>query len=163
MDALLSARQLLENTTPLKTDCGLLCDHACCKSDDDVGGEVWLLPGEEAFACPWANVHESTMPLTRRTVLSVSCASFCDRSMRPFFCRIFPLVPYFSAKRGAWDVRMDRRAWMVCPLCSYGVKGLNSEFVSAAREAVKILAEDKEMEAFLRDVSAEENAYRMSL
>ena len=62
-----------------------------------------------------------------------------------------------------WDVRMDRRAWMLCPLCSYGIRGLNPAFVKAARAAVRLLAQDPANEAFLQAIAREEDAYRFSL
>ena len=31
--AVLAARELLESLTPLKTDCGRLCQGACCQGD----------------------------------------------------------------------------------------------------------------------------------
>ena len=163
MNRLLEAIALLENVTPLKSDCGTLCDHACCKPDKDAGGEVWLLPCEEEMDFDWAEVHPTRMPVTETDAYAISCASMCDRAKRPFLCRIFPLVPYYSKKRNEWDVRMDRRAWMLCPLCNYGVKGLNPEFVSAARQAVQILCEDAETEDFLQKVHLEEDAYRIKL
>lgn len=163
MNCLDEARRLLESVTPMKTDCGALCGQACCKNDPDAGGEVWLLPGEDAYACEWAQKKAVRLPVTGTEAVSVSCTEMCDRALRPFLCRIFPLVPYYSRKKDAWDVRMDRRAWMVCPLCGSGVRGLNPEFTENARKAVNILARDPACEAFLRAVSEEESAYRMEL
>lgn len=163
MTLLDEARALLENVTPLKTDCGSLCGQACCQPDPDAGGEVWLLPGEEAYACEWAQKKDTFLPVTGVKAFSVVCGQMCDRAQRPFLCRVFPLVPYYSAKRETWDVRMDRRAWMVCPLCEYGVRGLNPAFVEAARKAVVLLSKDPACEAFLRAVSQEESAYRVKL
>lgn len=163
MDLLQEALALLENITPLKSDCGVLCGQACCQSDPDAGGEVWLLPREARMEFPWAETHISRMPVTGTMTAAISCRALCQRARRPFLCRIFPLVPYYSPKRGVWDVRMDRRAWMLCPLCNYGLKGLNPEFVAKAREAVRLLSQDPETEAFLRAVHQEEDAYHMQL
>ena len=163
MSHLDEARALLNECTPLKTDCGSLCGQACCQPDPDAGGEVWLLPGEEACPCEWARMKDVVMPVSGMRAVSVCCDGLCDRARRPFMCRVFPLVPYYSRKKGAWDVRMDRRAWMVCPLASCGVKGLDPEFTDRARKAVALLAQDPECEAFLRAVSQEESAYRVKL
>lgn len=36
---------LLNDITPLKFDCGVLCNKACCKGDKNTG--MYLYPGEE--------------------------------------------------------------------------------------------------------------------
>ena len=41
------ARALLENLTPLRTDCGKVCGSACCKSLDAEETGMLLFPGEE--------------------------------------------------------------------------------------------------------------------
>ena len=138
-EQLKKARALLENVTPLTTDCGLLCGHACCKPDNDAGDSVWLFPGEEETSYTWGEVTPVRLPVTGVQAKSLFCTSFCERDKRPFQCMIFPLVPYFSDKKNAWSVRMDRRAFAVCPLASCGKKGLNPEFVKNAETAVRIL------------------------
>ena len=47
LSAVLAARELLSTLTPLKTDCGALCSHACCAGDETTG--MLLFPGEEAL------------------------------------------------------------------------------------------------------------------
>lgn len=157
------ARELLSEPTPLKTDCGLLCDRACCRADEDAGGDVWLFPDEAEGAYPWARVIQSRMPVTGIEVMAIRCEGACERAERPLCCRIFPLTPWYSKKRGEWDVRIDRRAWMVCPLCASGMRGLNPEFVNAARAAVSLLASDESGERFLHALAREEAAYRVKL
>ena len=157
------ALAILEKVTPLNTDCGLLCGAACCFDESDAGGQVWLFPDEEDTPRDWAEIAQTRMPVTQRKVKAINCKKMCNRNLRPFLCRIFPLVPYYSQRRERWDVRMDRRAWMLCPLSRSGIRGLNPEFVAAAREAVTILSKDPESEAFMKCVSEEENAYRMKL
>ena len=157
-----NASALLENVTPLKTDCGLLCSAACCTDNGEAGSCVWLLPGEEA-GCDWGSVSSAVLPVTGIKLNSLYCTSPCTRSRRPFMCRIFPLSPYYSVKRGIWDVRMDRRAAAVCPLFKSGVRGLNPDFISAARAAVTMLSEDAEGLKLLKALYAEEDACRLSL
>ena len=76
--------------TPLTTDCGELCGHRCCHGEDHDG--MWLLPGEEQFFLgqPGFSVQpcqdNAGYPL-------VVCDGHCDRRLRPFACRIFPLFP----------------------------------------------------------------------
>ncbi len=154
------ALALLENVTPLKNDCGLLCERACCQSDPDVGGDVWLFPYENELEYDWAEKRTVRLPVTGERAGAIRCSGACNRSLRPFCCRIFPLSPVFSKKKNEWSVRMDRRAMMVCPLCEYGLKALSPEFVNAAKEAVRLLATDPECERFLLAIYKEESAYR---
>lgn len=159
-NALMQARSLLENVTPLKTDCGLLCNQACCKADPDSGDSVWLFPGEEEIDYTWGVVSDVLLPVTKTPAKSLFCTDFCPREKRPFGCMIFPLVPYFSEKKNAWAVRMDRRANAVCPLTSYGKKGLNPEFVLNAEKAVQLLSKTETGERFLKALAREESVYR---
>ena len=64
---LLDARRLVENVTPLRTDCGLNCGRACCAPDEDGQGGVYLFPGEEALlsGVSWARIEpRSALPGT---------------------------------------------------------------------------------------------------
>ena len=157
------ALALIENVTPLKTDCGALCGAACCRDDNDAGGGVWLLPGEDAGSMTWGHCNAGIMPVTKEKCVTLFCDKPCERGLRPFMCRIFPLSPYFSKKREEWDVRIDRRSAMLCPLFAYGTKGLNPEFVANCRAAVRLLAEDDEYLELLEKLQAEEAAYRIEL
>lgn len=159
-EQLKKARALLENVTPLLSDCGLLCDHACCKPSEDAGDSVWLFPGEETLEITWGEVTNVTLPVTKLSAKSLYCKDFCPREKRPFQCMIFPLVPYFSPVKNAWTVRMDRRACAVCPLTAYGKKGLNPEFVINAEKAVRLISETETGERFLQALAREESVYR---
>lgn len=162
-ETLLNARKLLECVTPLKTDCGLLCDHACCKADPDAGDSVWLFPGEEEIEFHWGEVTDVLLPVTHTPAKSLFCKGFCEREKRPFGCMIFPLVPYFSKKKNAWSVRMDRRAFALCPLTAWGKKGLNPEFVLNAEKSVQMLSKTETGERFLETLAREESVYREDL
>ena len=65
IDLLLRAREILENTTPLKTNCGLLCGGACCEADEDGQGGVLLFPGEADIlkSESWMEILPSPMPV----------------------------------------------------------------------------------------------------
>ena len=58
--AVKAARELLKDLTPLKTDCGRLCQGACCQGDEGTG--MLLFPGEDALyaACDFARVTPVT-------------------------------------------------------------------------------------------------------
>ena len=79
MNAILEARDMLRELTPLLTDCGELCNHACCKMDRDAGGLVWLWPGEEDTDMPWAETLFTHLPVTGLDVEAVRCAAPCAR------------------------------------------------------------------------------------
>ena len=56
-----------------------------------------------------------------------------DRALRPLACRMFPLTPVLSVRDGRerLSVRMDPRAFAVCPLCEGGVRGMDAAFAQA--------------------------------
>jgi len=160
-------RRLLEEVyaaigekTPMLTDCGALCAAACCRTDDDGQGGVALLPGEEAalVSKPWAQIERD--PYMERPMLM--CTAACERELRPFLCRVFPLCPVIG-KSGKWTVRMDARAAHVCPLYRSGLKGLDEDFVKGVVSAVRLLSEDSEGEAFLNKWAALEAEFRKPL
>lgn len=157
-DWILRAREAIGALTPMLDDCGCLCGAACCKPDEDGQGGVYLFPGEEALmeGASWGRIEpDAFAPM-------FVCDGPCDRDLRPLACRIFPLTPV-RREDGRWSVRMDARARAMCPLVRGGIRGLNPEFVKAARRAVRILAEDPEGEAFLERWQALESEYRFEL
>lgn len=139
------ARNLLEAVTPLKADCGKRCGAACCKPDSDGRGGMRLYPGEEEP--PWARVEDGLLV----------CDGSCPRAERPLACRFFPLVPVL--RDGEVQIELDRRAWPVCPLMEFGMRGLNPAFVAAAREAAAILAKDEACRAMIAAQTGEMDAY----
>ena len=58
--AVMAAREQLCDLTPLLTDCGALCGAACCHSDADGQGGVYLFPGEETL---YAGVPMLVVPM----------------------------------------------------------------------------------------------------
>ena len=151
LSAVLAARELLSTLTPLKTDCGALCSHACCAGDETTG--MLLFPGEEALfdGCAFGRVLPADFSLGGQEAKLFVCSGRCERDNRPLACRLFPLFLAFL-KNGGTKVRMDDRARAVCPLCDYGMTGLDEEFLAAARQAYDILLEDETCRAYLRDL-----------
>ena len=148
--AVIQARDLLRDVTPLLSDCGRVCGGACCQSDEDGQGGMLLFPGEE-------QLYEGRLPAGWRLekddrVLPgawlLICDGTCKREDRPLSCRLFPLLP---TPRGC---RMDRRAWAVCPLMESGKKGLHPRFVQAVAEAGRALYACPEHEKFLSALHA---------
>ncbi len=154
-ELILSAYEAFGDKTPQTYDCGSLCGAACCHCETEVQGGVDLLPGEETFleGIAWGEIsHDDMMDAPM-----LMCRDFCDRKIRPFLCRIFPLCPVIG-KSGKWTVKMDARARALCPLSGSGLNGLDPDFVKAAVKAVRLIAEDPEGEAFLKkwaDIEAE--------
>lgn len=87
-ESLVAARKLLEEITPLQTDCGLVCGGACCQTHpgEETGmllfpGEAEMYRGEEGF---------TLVDSPHGTILV--CEGRCNRANRPLACRMFPLV-----------------------------------------------------------------------
>lgn len=144
VETLARAREKLAEVTPLSRDCGALCGARCCAPDEDGRGGMLLFPGEEAFytSLPRGFALEPTAegPL-------LTCGGSCHRGERPLACRVFPLM--FVFERGRAGVRLDPRAWPLCPLMPSGIPGLKEAFVSAARGAAGLLGENAALRAFI--------------
>lgn len=148
------ARARIEEQTPLKTDCGLTCGAACCRTDEDGQGGVRLFPGEAPLyqGADWARIEGDVL----------TCVGRCPREARPLGCRIFPLTPR-RGPSGALTVRIDRRAFAMCPLAPHGLRALDPSFVSAVREALSIIDETCEGREFLDRWIEEERIFRESI
>ena len=142
------AFHLLQNATPLRTDCGVLCGKACCKGDDMAG--MLLFPGE---------------PTTLRVIATEGrrlavCAGRCARRERPLSCRIFPFVPALQPD-GSVRVQIDPRGKGVCPLVRQSQNVLFSHrFLHRVRRAGALLCRDEGCRAFLLGVQQEMEAQR---
>ena len=142
-DALMRARALLEDVTPLKTDCGLTCQGACCRPMEGETTGMLLFPGEEAY---YEGRAGYAMTRTGHSTL-LTCCGRCDRADRPLSCRLMPLI--LLLREDGVRVATDLRAKAVCPLARQGKTALDPAFVSAVREAGRILAADETQRAFL--------------
>lgn len=149
IDAVLAARELLKDLTPLKTDCGRLCQGACCQGDEATG--MLLFPGEEALYedCAFARVVPTGFSLGGTPAQLLVCSGRCDRKNRPLACRLFPLFLKFREDQTP-VLRMDARARAVCPLTDYGMKALDPAFRQAARRAYDLLLEDETCAKYLK-------------
>ncbi|MBR6525309.1 MAG: hypothetical protein IKT57_05005 [Clostridia bacterium] len=149
-DAVKAAREILAGKTPMKGDCGRICGAVCCSPDETGKGGMLLFPGEEGLYDP---LPEGFCILPDDSVILggylLTCEGYCDRELRPLSCMFFPLRPTFKG-----DVRIDRRGLSTCPLAEYGVNGLDSEYVKAAREAANVLASCDEIKEYLRALGA---------
>lgn len=153
LDAIVQAREWLAEVTPLRRDCGGICGAACCQSDEDGQGGMLLFPGEEALYDPlppgFAITADDSVMAGMRLL---TCSGTCDRAARPLSCRMFPLTPVLAIADGEerLRVRMDPRAFSVCPLSEQGVRGLAPEFGQAVLKSARALCEFEEHRAYFR-------------
>ena len=150
-DALARARALLDTLTPLRTDCGLTCGGACCRSLEGENTGMLLFPGEEAW---YEGRQGYRMAATDHGVLLI-CSGRCERSDRPLSCRLMPLLPLL--RPDGVKVATDLRAKAVCPLARQGKDALDPAFVAAVREVGRILAADDVQRAFLARLTAQQD------
>ena len=156
-EAVLAAKALLANVTPLKFDCGKTCGAACCAPDEDGQGGMVLFPGEEALYADLPDgmcltAYDAVMP----GQMLLTCSGSCDRSTRPLSCMLFPLTPVIEEKDGrdTLKILMDPRAYAVCPLCEGGVRGMDAQFVQAVREVARILSKCPEHRVYFKALGA---------
>lgn len=149
VQAVIAARTLLADVTPLSGDCGRVCGGACCLPDEDGQGGMLLFPGEETLYAPLPDgFHLTRTDAPLPGSLLLTCEGVCRRQDRPLSCRLFPLLP---TEKGAG---LDRRGWAVCPLMDSGVRGLRREFVDAVKAAGRILYACPQEARFLRALHA---------
>ncbi len=180
-ESLARARAILENVTPLKTDCGLLCDCVCCRPMEGENTGMLLFPGEERY---YEGREGYRMTATDHGTLLI-CSGRCNRADRPLSCRLMPLIPVLREAREVGQsptnaahcsqcasvasaapkavmaecvkVATDLRAKTVCPLARMGKDALTQEFVSAVREVSRILAEDEAQRTFLMKLTSQQD------
>ena len=145
-DIITRAKEVLMPYTPLRADCGLICDRACCKGDGEKG--MLLFPGED-----------TVLPVKEKDGVRLCvCDGKCDRSTRPLSCIIFPFFPYIT-EDGKIVAKTDIRGIGVCPLVSHKDEVLFSKiFLRRVARAGRILAKDEECRKFMWETSREADA-----
>ena len=139
-----SARALLKDVTPLNTDCGRVCGHACCQPDENGKGGMLLFPGEAALYADdpdFEVIRDDTVLPDGQLIV---CRGRCRRDRRPLACRFFPLRPTAGGR-----AVMDRRSAWVCPLYAGGKGALLPDFVAACESAAGLLSRSDTQRAFL--------------
>ncbi len=146
---------ILGDVTPLKVDCGQLCNGACCEVSDEITG-MYLFPGEEVMykSMPqWGEIYDTDFSYNGKYVDLFTCTGKCDRERRPLSCRIFPLVPYVK-RGGKMEIRMDIRGRGMCPLATaMRVEDLSPKFVSKVTATMKLCMANPETREFLYALS----------
>ena len=137
---------LLDDVTPLKVDCGALCDGACCRGDD---AGMYLFPHEEVMYSgreKWMEIYDSEVLLRGEPLKILVCKGKCDRKKRPLSCRIFP---FFVGADG--KVCIDKRANAMCPLAQskMDISEFNPEFIENVGKVFKMLGKIKITKEFI--------------
>ena len=144
--------RIIGDLTPLRADCGRLCDGACCKGDENTG--MRLFPHEQ-----------TTLPvkdLPGGIRLAVSSGS-CDRDKRPLACRIFPFFPTVDQK-GKVYTEEDYRGKKICPMIGNSDRIIyDRRFLRAVKRVGKILAKDPHCLDFMQQATEEIDTYRALL
>ena len=137
------ANRIIGDKTPLKKDCGLVCDGACCKGDSDTG--MLLFPFEE-----------STLEVKEEDGVRLAvCDGHCNRDERPLSCRIFPFFPYVTTD-GRIKAIPDIRGVNVCPLISHCDEvSFDRGFLYRVKKVGRLLYADEHCRKFLIDTSRE--------
>lgn len=153
------AYRMLDNSTPLKFDCGLLCGGKCCSGDGNAG--MCLFPGEEVMldkAGSFLSIRKEKM--RDDDVLFAVCSGSCKRQSRPLSCRIFPYAPYLD-EEGRLTVIEDPRARYMCPLLmdSFEFKA-DKMFRRNVLNAFRFLIRDNDIRSFLCRFSGVLDEYR---
>lgn len=146
------AYRLLEGSTPLKYDCGMLCEKKCCSGDKDAG--MHLYPGEETLFINKHNFLDIRKDLFNNSEIFFGvCNGQCDRRYRPLACRIYPLVPYIDEK-GRLNIINDPRARYICPLLSDIDKiQIKRFYVRKVTKVFRLLAQDSDIKTYISALS----------
>ncbi len=150
--------KLFDDVTPLKIDCGKLCNKACCEGDDC---GMLLFPGEECvyklFSPEWAKLDKTNMTYKHNNseynVNILFCNGNCDRYQRPLSCRIFPLTPYIN-KDNKLQIIVDPRAKGICRLAKLmNTDEFDPVFIKNIERAFRLLIKNKRVYDFLVEYS----------
>ncbi|MBR3996479.1 MAG: hypothetical protein IKI97_14530 [Clostridia bacterium] len=161
-EALLRAYTILEDLTPLKYDCGTLCDSLCCKnnSTEDETLGMWLLPYEKELLSALVSEDKQTdfrFGKAEDGTQTVFCRGRCKRQFRPFACRIYPFYADIMKDitgRTKIKVKIDPRARLTCPIAmqnSYLRPSI--DFIAGVKSAVRELMKDQEIKKDLIAIS----------
>ena len=144
----------LNNRTPLKIDCGKLCNNACCVDTDGEELGMYLFPGEEEmfYGNLKFRVEDGGFTYMGKQAKILYCKPYCNRTERPLSCRIFPLFPYITID-GELKIIVDPRGRSMCPLYKGELLDLNVSFVRGVKHIGQILTDDEETFEFLFELS----------
>lgn len=152
--------RLLDKASPISTDCGVLCDAACCNCGGDSAHSegldfelgIYLLPGEEKVFTmkedwlKWSIEYAEDYDFPDSwfgKIYFVRCKTppFCSREMRPLQCRFFPLAPHISKDGILHLIISPVDLPYICPLIKNHIK-LENRFIKANYTVWKRLIKD---------------------
>lgn len=148
LELYIRAAKLLDRGPLGRQDCGKLCNKRCCRGSTADG--MFLYPGEESFyqEVNWAHIEPQVEPVTGHSLSLLVCSGSCPREKRPLACRTFPLLPSIT-KQGAFELRLDRRGILVCPLVQAESLNLfHPAFLRRAKRAWRLLLKDPKIYEF---------------
>ncbi|MDP4181988.1 MAG: hypothetical protein Q8942_12955 [Bacillota bacterium] len=138
------AYRKLYNITPVKFDCGQICNKKCCNGNDEMG--MILFPEEISYLqqlnVNFLNFRQETN--IWQDINFAFCNGACNRKYRPLSCRIYPFTPYID-KQGILKIIKDPRAKYVCPLLYIGDIKINNRFSRTIKKVFKELIQDNEI------------------
>lgn len=152
------AYRMLESSTPLKFDCGTLCNKKCCSGDKNTGmhfypGEEIIFKGNQDFL----NIRKEIFD--NREIFFAVCQGKCDRSFRPLSYRIYPLIPYID-QNDRIHIIEDPRAKYTCPLLfNFDEIEMDRSFIRKIKKVFQLLAQDTEIKAYIVSLSGVLNEY----
>ncbi len=144
----------LNKRTPIKADCGKLCNGRCCSDEECEDMGMYLFPGEEEMflnECGFS-VEDSEFEVNGKKTKILFCDGNCNRRKRPLSCRIFPLFPYVTTT-GELKVIKDIRSRSICPLFEADMKDFSHSFIRGVYHIGKLLSQDSECFDFLFELS----------
>lgn len=158
---------MLDEVSPIDSDCGLLCGAACCTCDDHEGQDalvegagddadyemgIYLLPGEDQMFSgdeTWVKfghlrAEDFEFPESWSgdvTFLQCKAAPHCPREQRPLQCRFYPLTPHLDEDGKLWLIYQHADLPYECPLIA-GRIPLNTDFMDVTYQVWQRLIED---------------------
>jgi hypothetical protein len=155
------AYNALKDCTPLNSDCGILCNKACCKGGDEKG--MLLFPGEEEFLenNKYLNIRKTNIVFNNGyNVCFATCSGKCDRSQRPLSCMIFPLTPVI--RDGRIYMEIDLRGIETCPLVNEPMKYmLDKKFIEKVYSTINILQKLENSYEFLEILTKTQKSFKL--
>jgi hypothetical protein len=145
------AYEIIGDLTPVKNaDCGNLCDKICC-SGDEAG--MLLFPGEEYIFDGISGFRiEEIEYMDVPGIKLLLCDGECERGLRPFACRMFPVAPNVD-KNGNVAAIPDIRGRRMCPI--WDLKYVDKTFIKAVKKAYDLLSQNENMLYIMRLISSE--------
>lgn len=157
--------------TPLASDCGVLCDSICCRTNEKDSLGIYLFPGEEKMFTgkeEWLQWEkhdrdEQLFPTSwPETVYFVKCTKPCPRELRPLACRFFPLTAHLNKKSGLQLIYETISLPYSCPLIENKIP-LQKEFIETVARCWEILLSDYRIKDLVEEDSRERETYNQKI